>query len=165
VSLGALEEAAAEVGMYKAEVHSALLFLHSTGSVLHYGKDTRRGSHALQATVFMQPQFIIDAIKYVIREPCATDVNNKVRTMDTRIRQNAYDSEALDRFLGTQQIYGSGVLTRQLLTRHLWRHLNPRHHTLLLELMTAFKLLRPLADKDTFLVPAMPRDRRCQRSM
>merc|ERR1719272_788352 len=62
VLLSALEEAAAEVGMDKAEVHSALLFLHGTGSVLHYGKDTRRGSHELQRTVFMQPQFIIDAI-------------------------------------------------------------------------------------------------------
>jgi len=39
--------------------------------------------------------------------------------------------------------------------RHLWCHLNARHHTLLLELMKAFKLLRPLADTETFLVPAM----------
>jgi len=153
VSLGALEEAAAEVGMDKAEVHSALLFLHATGSVLHYGNDTQHGSYALQGTVFMQPQFIIDAIKYVIREPSASDINDEVRTLDARIRQNADNAEALNRFLGTQQALGSGVLTLQLLT-HLWRHVNPRHHALLLELMMAFKLLRPL-DTDTFLVPAM----------
>jgi len=57
-------------------------------------------------------------------------------------------------FLALKLTDGSGVLTRQLL-RHLWRHLNPQHHTLLLELMKAFKLLRPLADTETFLVPAM----------
>ena len=83
-------------------------------------KDTRRGSHALQGTVFMQPQFIIDAIKYVIREPCSTDINEKVRTLDARILLNADDGHALDRFLGTEKTHGSGVLTRQLLTR-LWR--------------------------------------------
>ena len=156
VSLGALEEVAAEVGMDKAEVHSALLFLHATGSVLHYGKDTRRGSHALQGTVFMQPQFIIDAIKYIIREPNATDVNDEIRKMDTLIRVNADDAEALDRFLGTEETHGSsGVLTRQLLIRHLWRDIDPTHRDRLLDLMTAFKLLRPLADTKTFLVPAM----------
>jgi len=155
VSLGALEEAAGEVGMDKAEVRSALLLLHATGSVLHYGTDTRRGSQALQGTVFMQPQFIIDAIKYVIREPSAADINDEVRALDTRIRQNAGYTEVLDWFLGTgAEAHSSGVLTRQLLT-HLWRHLNPRQHTVLLDLMKAFKLLRPLADKDTFLVPAM----------
>ena len=71
-----------------------------------------------------------------------------------RIRQSVANGEALDRFLGTEDTYGPGVLTRQLL-RHLWRHLNPQHHTLLLELMKAFNLLRPLADTETFLVPAM----------
>jgi len=86
VSLGALEEAAANVGMDKPELHSALLFLHATGLVLHYGTDTRRGSYELQGTVFMQPQFIINAIKYVIREPFATNVNDEVRAMDASVR-------------------------------------------------------------------------------
>eukprot|EP00277_Geminigera_cryophila_P013459 CAMPEP_0179444644 /NCGR_PEP_ID=MMETSP0799-20121207/28080_1 /TAXON_ID=46947 /ORGANISM="Geminigera cryophila, Strain CCMP2564" /LENGTH=1038 /DNA_ID=CAMNT_0021231873 /DNA_START=47 /DNA_END=3165 /DNA_ORIENTATION=+ len=153
VSLGDLEEAAAKIGMDKAEVRSALLFLHGTGSVLHYGSDT--WSRTLQDTVFMQPQFIIDAMKCIIRERSATDVNDEVRTMDARVRQNSYDAEMLDRFLGTDKIHGSGVLTRQLLTRYLWGHLNSRQHALLLELMKAFRLLRPLANHDTFLVPAM----------
>jgi len=121
VSLGALEEAAGEVGMDKGEVHSALVLLHATGSVLHYGTDTRRGSNALQGTVFMQPQFIIDTIKYVIREPSGSDVNDEVRALDARIRQNADDAKALDQFLGTEKKHGLGVLKRQLLT-HLWRH-------------------------------------------
>jgi len=156
VTLGDLEQAALAdgVAMDKAEVHSALLFLHATGSVLHYGTDTRRGSKKLQGTVFMQPQFIINAIKYVIREPCADDVNDEMRKLDVRIRQNASNGEALDRFLGTHEAHGSGVLTRQLLTQ-VWRHLNPQYHMLLLELMKVFMLLRPLADKDFFLVPAM----------
>jgi len=38
---------AGEVGMDKDELHSALMLLHATGSVLHYGTDTRHGSHAL----------------------------------------------------------------------------------------------------------------------
>jgi len=154
VSLNALEEAADEVGMDKDDVHSALLFLHATGSVLHYGIDMRRGNHALQGTVFMQPQIIIDAMKYVIREPSGSDINDEVCALDVRIRQDAGNGDALDRFLGTHEIHGSGVLTRQLL-RHLWRHLNPQHHTVLLELMKAFRLLRQLLDTETFLVPAM----------
>ena len=179
ISLGRLVAAAAEapagcpeeVGMDRFEVHRALLFLHTTGSVLHYATDTlrntdsaieydvtRRGSHALQDTVFMQPQFIINAIKYVIREPCATDVNDEIRTLDARIRQDPENAKELDDFLGigTVQAHGAGVLTRQLL-KHLWQRLdlNLQHHTVLLDLMKAFKLLRPLADKDKFLVPAM----------
>jgi len=156
VSLSTLEEAALEVGMNKAEVRSALLLLHATGSMLHYANDTRRSNQVLQRYVFMQPQFIIDAIKYVIREPCAAEVNDETRALDVRIRRDPGNSEALDRFLGigTENAHSSGVLTRHLLT-HLWRHLNPQHHTVLLELMKAFKLLRPLTDKDTFLVPAM----------
>ena len=34
----------------------------------------------------MQPQFIIDVIKYVIRESRGEDVNNELRAMDDRIR-------------------------------------------------------------------------------
>ena len=51
--------------------------------------------------------------------------------------------------------HGSGVLTKRLLTRHLWRDFDPCYHEVLLELMQAFKLLRPLADTETYLVPAM----------
>jgi hypothetical protein len=47
---------------------TALQFLHATGSVLHYGSGTRQHSQKLQEEVFMQPQFIIDVIKYVIRK-------------------------------------------------------------------------------------------------
>jgi len=108
----------------------------------------------MQGTIFMQPQFIIDAIKYVIHEPCAAYVNGEVRALDVHILQNAGNDEALDQFLSTKKKNGSGVLTRQLLT-HMWQHLNLRQHTLLLELMTALKLLRPLGDAKTFLVPAM----------
>jgi len=137
------------IGMNKEELNR-----ENSSGVLEYGPDTRRSSHALQGTVFMQPQFIIDAIKYVIREPNSAAVNDEIRALDTRIQQDPDNAEALARFLGTHEAHGSGVLTRQLL-RHLWRHLNPQHHRVLLELMKVFSLLRPLADKDTFLVPAM----------
>ena len=78
------------------------MFLHATGSVLHYGTNTWRDSHALQGTVFMQPQFIIDVVKYIIRESNAADINDEVRAQDTRIRKNDDDAEVLDRFLGTE---------------------------------------------------------------
>ena len=155
VSLGALEDEASHVGMDKQEVLSALRFLHATGSVLHYGLDTRRGNFELHNTVFMQPQFIIDAIKRIVREPNADKVNEELRQMDTRIRRSPDGQEALDRFLGSTQGYGSGIVTRSLLTRHLWRDFAPRDHEVLLQLMQAFKLLRPLAETNTFLVPAM----------
>jgi len=151
VSLGALEDEASHVGM----VLSALRFLHATGSVLHYGLDTRRGNSELHSTVFMQPQFIIDAIKRIVREPNADKVNEELCQMDTRIRRSPDGQETLDRFLGSAQAYGSGIVTRSLLTRHLWRDFAPRDHEVLLQLMQAFKLLRPLAETNTVLVPAM----------
>ncbi len=39
----------------------------------------------------MQPQFIIDAIKHVIREPSADNVNDEVRKNEERIRQRSAD--------------------------------------------------------------------------
>ena len=152
--LDALEAAAAEVGMDRDEVLSALRFLHGIGSVLHYAEGTRRGSRALHGTVFMQPQAIIDAFKVVIREPGEADINDVLRAMDARIRGSG-DGGALERYLGSGASRASGVLTKQLLTRHLWRDFAPGDRHVLLQLMTAFKLVRPLADADTFLVPAM----------
>jgi hypothetical protein len=68
VQLRDLEREAGKVGVDKGQLHRALQFLHATGSVLHYGAGTRQHSRQLQQVVFMQPQFIIDLIKYVIRE-------------------------------------------------------------------------------------------------
>ena len=154
VSLHALAAAAAEVGMDKDEVLSALRFLHGIGSVLHYAVGTRRGGPDLHGTVFMQPQEIINGFKYVIREPGEVDINDELREMDIRIRSSG-DGEALEQFLGSEASLASGVLTKRLLMRHLWRDLAPGNREVLLQLMKAFKLIRPLADADTFLVPAM----------
>jgi len=49
--------------------------------VQHYGSDTRQHSQKLPAWVFMQPQFIIDVIKYVIRESRGEDVNDELRIL------------------------------------------------------------------------------------
>jgi (2Fe-2S) ferredoxin len=98
VRLSELEEEAkgSKVGMDKDEVLRALKFLHAAGSVLYYGSDTHRSSPWLQNMVFMQPQFIIDAISYVIREPSAKNVNDKVRGNDERIRNlSSAEGEAL----------------------------------------------------------------------
>ena len=107
VRLGELEEEASKVGMDKDEVLRALKFLHAAGSVLYYGSDTHRSSPELKNTVFMQPQFIIDAISYVIREPSSDNVNDEVRKSDARIRQRSTDrGEALDKYLGCAAGYG-----------------------------------------------------------
>jgi len=45
------------------------------GSVLHYGSGTQEHSREVLETVFMQSQFTIDAIKYVVREANPEDVN------------------------------------------------------------------------------------------
>jgi hypothetical protein len=85
--------------------------------------------------------------------------NDEIREMDACIRRRSADGgAALDRVLGCAEGHlGSGVLPRQLLTRHLRRDFKARDHEMLLQLMKAFKLLRtlPLAEAETFLVPAM----------
>ena len=67
MTLPELETEAGKVGMGRKELDSALAYLHATGSVLYYGKENRfKNCPKLVETVFMQPQFIINAIKYVI---------------------------------------------------------------------------------------------------
>ena len=58
--------------------------------MLHYGKNAQCGSPELNKFVFMHPQFIIDAIKYIIREPDSRDINQELRRCDARIRKNPF---------------------------------------------------------------------------
>jgi len=146
------------IGMDREEVHSALAFLHSTGSVLHYGSTTQELGCEVQETVFMQPQFIIDAIKYVIREAKPEDVNNELRALTTQIR-NKRDLKLY---------FESGELTRGLLTE-VWDlamgldgkpTFKRKDHKLMLDLLKGFKLLRTLggpcdAKLERYVVPAM----------
>jgi hypothetical protein len=81
VFLWDLEREAEKVGIDKELLHRALQFLLAAGSVQHYGSGTRQHSQKLPAWVFMQPQFIIDVIKYVIREPRGEDVNDELRIL------------------------------------------------------------------------------------
>ena len=136
VSLRDLEREAAEVGIDEEQLHRALKFLHATGSVLHYGLCTWQHSQMLQDAAFMQPQFIIDVIKYVIRKSRGEDVNDELRAMDLRIK-----STKLRRDL--EGLLERGEATRSLLTE-LWGKYSSRDRELMLELMTAFKLLRRL---------------------
>jgi hypothetical protein len=151
-SLRDLEREAAEVGIDKEQLHRALQFLHATGSVLHYGSDTRQHSQKLQEVVFMQPQFIIDVIKCVIRESMDKDVNDELRAMDLRIK-----SSTLRRDL--EGLLERGEATRSLLTE-LWGKHSSRDRELMLQPMTAFKLLRELGGSgrgmcERYVVPAM----------
>jgi GTPase SAR1 family protein len=152
VSLRDLEREAAKVGIDKEQLNRALQFLHATGSVLHYGSDTRQHSQKLQEWVFMQPQFIIDVIKYVIRESRGEDVNDELRAMDDRIRGTNLKDD-LDLLLVR------GELTRSLLAE-LWAKFKfkAQDQRLMLELMKGFKLLRELGkpgDDERYVVPAM----------
>ena len=133
------------------ELHSALRFLHATGSVLHYGSGTRQHSAELEQIVFMQPQFIIDAIKYVVREPEAEDINAELRAMDKQIR-NQRDLKSF---------HQTGELTGRLL-REVWglAKISPSDQRLMLEVMKAFRLLRVLGESgdaqgERYVVPAM----------
>ena len=99
-----------EEGKASDALGSALAYLHATGSALYYGTDTRhQDSRELVETVFLQPQFIINGIKYVIRERKAEDVNDELRETDKRIR-NQRDLEDL---------FKKGELTGSMLTE-LW---------------------------------------------
>jgi GTPase SAR1 family protein len=151
-SLRGLEREAAEVGIDKEQLHRALQFLHATGSVLHYGSGTRQHSQKLQEVVFMQPQFIIDVIKYVIRESRGEDVNDELRAMDVQIRGTPLRSDL-------EGLLDRGEATRSLLTE-LWGKHSSRDRELMLELMKGFKLLRELGGSgggmcERYIVPAM----------
>ena len=144
VRTACLEREAAQIGMDKEELHSALAFPHSTGSVLHYDLRTRQ-EHRLkkvQETVFTQPQFVIDAIKYMIREANPEDVNAELRALDSQICN----------YRDLKQHLESGELTRSLLTE-VWDlakgtdnkpRFKRQDHALMLELLKGFKLLRVL---------------------
>jgi hypothetical protein len=150
VSIWDLEREAAKVGIDKEQLHRALQFLHATGSVLHYGSGTRQHSRQLQEWVFMQPQFIIDLIKYVIRESRGEDVNDELRFMDAQIRQTSLGND-LDR------LFKRGELSSTLL-KELWAKFKVHDQTLMLELMKGFKLLRRLyapGEDERYVVPAM----------
>jgi hypothetical protein len=127
---------ASEVGLEKDQLHRARRFLHATGSVLYYGSGTRQLSWKLQKVVFLQPQFIVDIIKYVIRKSKAEDMNKELRDMDTRIR-----GTILQRDL--EVLLERGKVTQSLLNE-LWKHLPARDRELMLAVMTDFKLLRGL---------------------
>jgi hypothetical protein len=115
--------------MDREELGSGLAFPHATGSVLYYGKETRfKNCPKVVKTVFMQPQFIITAIKYVIRERNHEDVNDELQEMDKYIR----NQEDLD------DLFKKGELTQRLLTE-LWTlgKFKRQEHDLLLEVMRA----------------------------
>ena len=100
----------------------------------------------------MQPQFIIDVIKYVIRESRGENVNDELRAMDDRIRGTTL-GEDLDLLLDT------GELTRSLLAE-LWAKFKFKRQDqeLMLDLMKDFKLLRKLGNNgkdERYVVPAM----------
>ena len=65
--------------------------------------------------VFMQPQFIIDVIKYVIRESRSEDVNDELRAHGrSHQRHNAKDD--LDLLMGKGELTGSLPVNCSLLS-------------------------------------------------
>ena len=67
-------------GRKGAHGQRAAAFLH-TGWVLR------------EDSIFMQPQFIIDVIKHVIRESRGENVNDELRTIDVQIRGTTLKDE------------------------------------------------------------------------
>ena len=115
--------------MDKDERRRALQFLHTTGWVLEYRSGKRQHSRKLQGVVFMQPQFIVDVIEYVIRESKAEDVNDELRDMDAQIRRTTLEAD-----LGL--LLEKGELSRSLL-KELWAkfEFTAQDLSLLLDLM------------------------------
>ena len=71
-------------GFEHRELDSAVRFLHKSGAVLlHEGPHAGTGGSEVQGRVFMRPQWIVDAVKYVIRD--AADVNDEMRELDRRV--------------------------------------------------------------------------------
>lgn len=150
----ALRSAAAKCEIGERELDAALRFLHEAGAILlHAGGD---GGMA-EGRVFMQPQWIVDALSYVVREADAKNVNDDLRAMDVKIREETMYGGALDNLLT------KGVLSGSLLRECLWglpvftsgeRKFENNCHKELIELLEDFKLLRSVG-KDRFLVPAM----------
>ncbi len=63
VKASVMAEAAAECGIQQDVFFRSLEFLHTSGSILYYGDKTL--DERLRGYLFTQPQWIIDAIKYV----------------------------------------------------------------------------------------------------
>ncbi|KAJ1472869.1 hypothetical protein T484DRAFT_1913994, partial [Baffinella frigidus] len=166
VTLEQLRKAAARCELGEGEITSAVRFLHTAGSVLlhEHTPDDARGKTVER--VFLRPQWIVDAVKYVVREAREEDVNEELREMDREIREGGVYGDALDDLLLR------GELSESFLRQCLWGI--PTHtggaaegklkfpvnsHDALLEVLRDFGLLRKCRESDngerTFLVPAM----------
>jgi len=147
-----------ECGLTEGEIASlphAVRFLHAAGAVLVHGD---AGSKAGER-VFMRPQWIVDAVKFVVREANAEDVDDELKKMDSRIHDEGYGN-------ALKALKEAGHLDKQLLFTCLWGW--PKHtaaaakgqrkfpddtHGALLDVLRDFGLLRPCGNY--FLVPAM----------
>ena len=182
VTLDKLRKAAARCEMEGGEITSAVRFLHTAGTVLLHPHTPGGAEGQAVQRVFLQPQWIVDAVKYVVREAREEYVNEELRNMDREIRKSPEDGDALDSLLQR------GELSESLLRQCLWRI--PKHqsgdavgerkfpdksHDALLEVLREFGLLRVCMESDsgervcmepdsgekvrrqrrTFLVPAM----------
>jgi len=133
---------AEECGMKEDEVLRALQFLHAAGSVIFYGNQAIETD--LRGWVFTRPQWIIDAIKYVIHEPAMEDVNAELRELRSKLAaekpQFSECLEALER---------RGRLCERFLRSWLWswteevrRKFPSSLHSALIALMVRFRLMR-----------------------
>lgn len=155
-----LQAAASRCEIAPDMLHRALLFLHGTGSVVYFpDKPGRLSEH-----VFMQPQWIVDAIKYVIRESEKTNMNDELRLLDDMVGLAGLGTEL-------ENFKQNGELDDKLLRAYLWglpKHTAPHPRAgqpkfptevmgLLIELMQNFHLLVPIPGRKpkTYLVPAM----------
>ena len=154
--------AVAHCGFERREVDSAVRFLHRSGAVLLHEHKAGTGGHEVEGRVFMRPQWIVDAVKYVIRD--AHDVNEELRALDRRVRDETVFEGALNDLLRF------GQLDERLLRECLWRFpeydrgggrgerkFPPGCHDDLIGVMQRFGLLRRLREgsEGRFLVPAM----------
>eukprot|EP00286_Rhodomonas_abbreviata_P001108 CAMPEP_0181288846 /NCGR_PEP_ID=MMETSP1101-20121128/560_1 /TAXON_ID=46948 /ORGANISM="Rhodomonas abbreviata, Strain Caron Lab Isolate" /LENGTH=2036 /DNA_ID=CAMNT_0023393015 /DNA_START=546 /DNA_END=6656 /DNA_ORIENTATION=+ len=163
VLLEDLRVEAVKCGITSDEIVRAVRYLHGTGAALHFQDSAEFGS--LQEFVFLQPQWIVDAIKYVIREYDGDDLNSELREIENEIMQDRTACSQLEVFKRC------GQLREDLLRNYLWglpkyggahplageRKFPDYHVEDLLDLMQSFGLLVPMKSvkHKTYMVPAM----------
>ncbi|KAJ1483264.1 hypothetical protein T484DRAFT_1800922 [Baffinella frigidus] len=165
VTLEDLRKAAARCDMEEGEINSAVRFLHTAGSVLLHRRTPDAEGKTVER-VFLQPQWIVDAVKYVVREAKGKDVNKELREIDRQIRTRGVYGNVLEDLLQR------GELSESFLRQCLWeipthksgaaegkRKFPDKTHDALLEVLRDFGLLRKCRESEhgerTFLVPAM----------
>ncbi|EKX48189.1 hypothetical protein GUITHDRAFT_106084 [Guillardia theta CCMP2712] len=126
-----LVAAAVECNMEREEVFRALDYLHNIGAVLYYGNDSVH--ERLRGYVFTRPQWIIDAIKFVVHERDDRNLNDELRNLHGRMDMQGKRQ--------LESLRNGGRLCDRLLRCWLWENVSEDDKDVLIYLLQGFKLM------------------------